>query len=118
MENICGIGACMNDARPENPFCAGCEDAIYSQPARTCATTQGGCAMRNSIIAAVTGVIMGAALAAGIAVAVVHARGPRACSHPSLPSGDAARMWIPQVHAAQTFVCTDGTWVYAAGYGD
>jgi hypothetical protein len=38
--------------------------------------------------------------------------GPAACSHPSLPSGDAARV------GGQMFVCTDGTWVHVAGYGN
>lgn len=36
----------------------------------------------------------------------------------SLASGDAARLYVPQQHSMQEFVCTDGTWVHVTGYGN
>ena len=36
----------------------------------------------------------------------------------SLPSGDAARLYIPQIHSTQEFVCTDGVLVHVTGYGN
>lgn len=45
---------------------------------------------------------------------------PQACTVAGspLPSGDAARMWIPQLRSYQEFVCTDGTWIHITGYGN
>lgn len=51
---------------------------------------------------------------------------PRACSSPSLPSGDAIKVdshgnaWTPGTDVKDQvaeFVCTDGAWVPVTGYG-
>jgi hypothetical protein len=57
--------------------------------------------------------VLGAMFALGIMQsAEIHApRVPTACTHPTLPSGDAARL------NGRTYVCTDGSWVPVARYG-
>jgi hypothetical protein len=77
--------------------------------------------MRNTIVAAVLGAVLGA----GVTLAAVpHAPGPRACSGPSLPSGDAMSVGrdgnavSPPSGGVAEFVCTDGTWVRVDGYGN
>jgi len=82
------------------------------------------CAVRRLVAAAVVGGV----LAAGITLAVVpHGGGPRACSHPSLPSGDAMAVTVNArgegsawslPHAGREFVCTDGVWVAVTHYGN
>jgi hypothetical protein len=71
--------------------------------------------------------VLGGVLAAGVVLAVVpHSGGPRGCSDPSLPSGDAVAVTVSGAgdgsawrlpHAGREFVCTDGTWVRVSGYG-
>jgi hypothetical protein len=70
--------------------------------------------MIKTIVKAVAWVtLLGAMFALGmLQVAEVHTPPtPTACSHPSLPSGDAARL------NGRTYVCTDGSWVPVARYG-
>lgn len=66
------------------------------------------------VITAVAGVLTGAALAAGVTLAVVPhgSGGPAACSHPSQASGDA------MVSGGHERVCTDGVWVSVTHYGN
>jgi hypothetical protein len=58
-----------------------------------------------------------AMLSAGLLTGCAHTTtpaqtAPRACTHPSLPSGDAKRN-----AGGRVYVCTDGTWVHVGGYG-
>jgi hypothetical protein len=69
------------------------------------------------VLALLATLAVGCAAAAAPGHRAADVASPRQCSHPVLPSGDAARLWVPQAHAVQTFVCTDGTWVHVTGYG-